>query len=123
TEQYREMANAFLQAQQHDGLWRPGLLDPAARDIRETSGSAFISFALASGVRQGLIDKQRYLPAVKKAWLALLASIDDQGKLRDVQPVGVAPHGFDPENAEPFAGGAFLLLAKELLLLEHADML
>lgn len=123
TRQYHDMARAFLQAQQADGLWRPGLLDPAARDIRETSGSAFISFALASGIRQGLIDKQEYLPAVKKTWLALLASIDNQGKLRDVQPVGVAPHDFDSENAEPFAGGAFLLLAKELLLLEQAGIL
>ncbi len=67
-----------------------------------------------AGINQGLIDRDTYLPRVQKAWNALTASVADDGKLRNVQPVGAGPHGFDPDNAEPFAAGAFLLLAKEL---------
>ncbi len=120
---FRQMAAAFVKAQQSDGLWRPGLLDPQTHNARETSGSAFISFGLASGIRQGLLDRETYLPKVYKAWSALTASVADNGKLRNVQPVGAGPHGFDPDNAEPFAAGAFLLLAKELyeLTAEGAD--
>ena len=42
------------------------------RPIRlpENSGSAFITYALAYGVREHLLDRKRYLPVVKKAWAA-----------------------------------------------------
>jgi rhamnogalacturonyl hydrolase YesR len=115
---YREMAEAFVAAQQGDGLWRPGLLDPDTHNARETSGTAFIAFALAKGINLGLLDKDRYLEPVQKAWKALTASVADNGKLRNVQPVGAGPHGFDPDNAEPFASGAFLQLAAELYYME-----
>jgi rhamnogalacturonyl hydrolase YesR len=117
---FQQMAAAFAKAQQDDGLWRPGLLDPETHNARETSGSAFIAFGLASGINQGLIDREIYLPRVQKAWAALTASVADDGKLRNVQPVGAGPHGFDPDNAEPFAAGAFLLLAKEMYQMNTA---
>jgi rhamnogalacturonyl hydrolase YesR len=120
---FRRMAAAFAEAQQGDGLWRPGLLDPQTHNARESSGSAFISFALASGINQGLIEREIYLPRVQKAWSALTANVADDGKLRNVQPVGAGPHGFDPDNAEPFAAGAFLLLAKEMYLLSGGESL
>lgn len=112
--QLQQMAAGFAAVQQEDGLWRPGLLDPQARPIRETSGSAFIAFAFASGINSGALSAEEYWPRVSKTWLALLQSVDCNGRLRDVQPVGAAPHDFDPENYEPFAAGAFLMLATEL---------
>ena len=113
-DQYRQMATAFINAQQRDGLWRPGLLDPGTHNARETSGTAFIAFGLAKGINLGVLEEQRYLDAVEKAWRALTASVGEDGKLRNVQPVGAGPHGFDPDNAEAFASGAFLQLAAEL---------
>jgi rhamnogalacturonyl hydrolase YesR len=119
---FQQMSAAFLAAQQPDGLWRPGLLDPQTHDAKEASGSAFITFAFAAGLRQGLLKEEIYMLAVMKAWSTLNSSVADNGKLRNVQPVGAGPHGFDPDNAAPFAAGAFLLLANELYELAIEDM-
>lgn len=115
---YLDMARAVLAAQQPDGLWRPGLLDPAAHPERETSGSAFYTFGLAWGVNQGLLDRARVEPAVRRAWNALAACVTPDGTLEHVQPIGAGPHGFDPHTTEPFAVGAFLLAGSEVYRLE-----
>ncbi|MFT3781869.1 MAG: BNR-4 repeat-containing protein [Nibricoccus sp.] len=113
-ELYLTMAKAVLEAQQSDGLWRVGLLDPAAHPARETSGSSFMAFGLAWGLNHGLLDRASADPAVRKAWNALVGCMTPEGKLEHVQPIGAAPHGFDPKNTEPFAVGAFLLAGGEV---------
>lgn len=112
--QFREMAATLLKIQQPDGLWRPGLLDPDTHTAWETSGSSFYVFALAWGIRNGLLDADAYQPAVLRGWNALVNCITDQGKLENVQPIGAAPHGFQADHSEPFATGAFLLAASEV---------
>ncbi|HWA86099.1 MAG TPA: glycoside hydrolase family 88 protein [Opitutus sp.] len=111
---YHEMAAAILAAQQPDGLWRGGLLDPAAHPARETSGSAFFAFGLAAGVNHGLLDRARAEPAIRRAWNALAACVTPDGKLEHVQPIGSAPGNFDPHHTDVFAVGAFLLAAAEV---------
>jgi len=111
---YHDMAKAVLAAQQSDGLWRVGLLDPASHPARETSGSSFMTFGLAWGVNRGWLDRATVEPAVRRAWNALTACVTPEGKLEHVQPIGAAPHGFDPKNTEPFAVGAFLLAGSEV---------
>lgn len=111
---YRDMMEAVLTAQQSDGLWRPGLLDPATHPARETSGSSFYTFALAWGLNRGLLDRARFEPAVRRAWLALAECVTPDGKLEHVQPIGAAPEGFDPHHTEPFGVGAFLLAGSEI---------
>jgi len=111
---FRQMCRTFLRTQQPDGLWRPGLLDPETHAARETSGSAFITYGLAWGVRHDLLDRESTLPAVRRAWNALTDCVSPEGKLEFVQPIGVAPEGFDPGHNEPFATGAFLLAASEV---------
>jgi rhamnogalacturonyl hydrolase YesR len=112
--QFKEMAAAFIKAQQPDGLWRPGILDPQTHTARETSGTAFITFALAWGLNHKVLDEKTYKPAVIKGWNSLTASVTSEGKLENVQPIGAAPHGFDPHNSEVFATGAFLMAASEV---------
>jgi rhamnogalacturonyl hydrolase YesR len=114
---YRDLMEAVMAAQQPDGLWRPGLLDPAAHPVRETSGSSFYTFALAWGVNRGLLDRARVEPRVRRAWNALSGSVTAEGKLEDVQPIGAAPDGFDPHHTEPFGVGAFLLAGSEVYAL------
>lgn len=120
-ELYREMMEAVLASQQADGLWRPGLLDPAAHPVRETSGSAFNTFALAWGINRGFLDRERVMPSVRRAWNALTACVNEEGKLEYVQPVGAAPEGFDEQNSEPFGVGAFLLAGYEVYQLVSAN--
>jgi rhamnogalacturonyl hydrolase YesR len=111
---YRDMMEAVLAAQQSDGLWRPGLLDPQTHPALETSGSSFYTFALAWGINRGLLDRTRFEPAVRRAWLALTECVNAEGKLEHVQPIGAAPEGFDPTHTEPFGVGAFLLAGSEV---------
>jgi rhamnogalacturonyl hydrolase YesR len=111
---YRDLMEAVLAAQQSDGLWRPGLLDPSTHPARETSGSAFNTFALAWGLNRGLLDRARFEPAARRAWLALAECVNADGKLEHVQPIGAAPEGFDPHHTEPFGVGAFLLAGSEI---------
>ena len=111
---YLDLAKAVLAAQQADGLWRVGLIDPASHPARETSGSSFMAFGLAWGVNRGLLDRANAESAVRRAWNALTACVTPEGKLEHVQPVGAAPQGFDPHHTEPFAVGAFLLAGSEV---------
>lgn len=112
--QYREMAAKLLTLQQPDGLWRSSLLDPESYPLRETSGSGFYCFALAWGVNRGLLERETFEPAVRRAWAGLLASIRPDGKLGDVQPIGADPKAFDPEHSDVYGVGAFLLAGSEV---------
>ncbi|HKI70490.1 MAG TPA: glycoside hydrolase family 88 protein, partial [Verrucomicrobiae bacterium] len=91
---FKDMADKILTCQQPDGLWRSSLLDPESYPLKETSGSGFYTYALAWGVNQGLLDRAKFEPAVRKAWAALVACVDADGKLTHVQPIGSDPKKF-----------------------------
>lgn len=112
--QFKQMADALLQCQQSDGLWRSSLLDPASYPLKETSGSSFYTYALAWGVNEGLLDSARFEPQIQQAWKALISCIDPDGKLTHVQPIGADPKRFNSEATEIYAVGAFLLAGSEL---------
>jgi len=71
---FKDMAEKILTCQQPDGLWRASLLDPESYPLKETSGSGFYTYALAWGVNQGLLDRAKFEPAVRKAWTALVGA-------------------------------------------------
>jgi rhamnogalacturonyl hydrolase YesR len=112
--QFQEMAARVQSCQQPDGLWRASLLDPASYPLRETSGSGFFTYALAWGVNQGLLERAKFEPAVKKAWLALADCVSPDGRLSHVQPVGGDPRRFDENATEVYGVGAFLLASSEV---------
>jgi unsaturated rhamnogalacturonyl hydrolase len=112
--QFREMAAALAAVQGKDGLWRPGLLDPEAYPLPEVSGSAFITYAYAYGVKEGILDHDEYLPRVKKAWAGLLSHIYEDGRLGSMQPIGAAPGEFTPTSSYVFGIGAFMLAGSEM---------
>ncbi|HVS52886.1 MAG TPA: glycoside hydrolase family 88 protein [Opitutaceae bacterium] len=112
-QQFREMAAKLLAVQQPDGFWRSSLLDPEEYPSKETSGTGFYCFGLFWGVNHGLLDRATYLPAAAKAWAALVSSVEPDGRLIHVQPIGADPKNFDPNWTEPFGVGAFLLAGSE----------
>lgn len=112
--QYQEMADRIASLQGNDGLWRPGLLDPGAYPLPETSGSAFYTYALAWGVNQELLNRSRYATVVDKAWQGLLHHVYADGRLGCVQPVGAAPDEYRPTSSYTFGVGAFLLAGSEV---------
>jgi unsaturated rhamnogalacturonyl hydrolase len=112
--QFREMAAAVAKLQGDDGLWRSGLLDPQAYALPEVSGSAFLTYALAWGVNQRILDRKVYKPVVKKAWVGLLAHVYSDGRLGSIQPVGAAPGQFKRTSSYVYGVGAFLLAGSEV---------
>ena len=113
-QQFREMAEKIRTLQQPDGFWRSSLLDPEHYSLQETSGSGFYTYALAWGVNDGLLDKAKFRPTVLKAWAALAASVQADGKLIHVQPIGEDPRHFDENHSDVFGVGAFLLAGSEV---------
>jgi rhamnogalacturonyl hydrolase YesR len=110
----KQMAAATAAVQGSDGLWRPGLLDPGSYPLPEVSGSAFITYALAYGVNEGILDRKTYSPIVHKAWAGLLAHIYADGRLGCIQPVGAAPGAFTETSSYVYGVGAYLLAGSEI---------
>lgn len=116
--QFKQMAEKIASLQQADGTWHASLLDPASYPIKETSGTSFFCYALAWGINQKILSYKSYYPVVQKAWVALKASVQPDGKLGFVQPIGAAPDMVRADHTEVYGVGAFLLAGTELLKLQ-----
>jgi unsaturated rhamnogalacturonyl hydrolase len=110
----RQMSAEMLSIQGKDGLWRPGLLDADSYPLPEISGSAFITYAMAYGVNQGILDKATYWPAVHKAWAGMLKCVYASGRLGSIQPVGAAPGAYTETSSYVYGVGAYLLAGSEI---------
>jgi unsaturated rhamnogalacturonyl hydrolase len=123
---FREMAETIRGDQQPDGMWRSSLLEPDSYPLKESSGSGFYTYALAWGVNQGLLDATKFKPGIHKAWTALVDTVDGEGKLTHVQPIGSDPKTFADDSTEVYGVGAFLLAGSEvyrMVVFENAEPL
>jgi unsaturated rhamnogalacturonyl hydrolase len=116
---YRKMMAGLLATQADDGMWRQLIDKPASWP--ESSGTAMFTFAMVTGVKNGWLDDKTYGPAARKAWLALVALLDENANLREVC-VGTNK-GFDeefymarPRTAGDFHGQAPILWTASALL-------
>ena len=110
-----EMAEALLPWQQEDGMWRCSLIDPKQYDIPEASATALISYGLAKGIELGVLDREKYLPVVLKAFGVMKSMcIDEEGRLGYVQGVAGWPGPVTPEGTAGYAVGTFILLCEVL---------
>ena len=110
----QEMAAAVSRVQGDDGLWRPSLLDPTEAPVPETSSSGFFCYAIAWGINNGFLNRNTYLPVVRKAWKGLNGAVHPDGKLGWVQPIGAAPASLTFEDNQEYGSGAFLLAGSEM---------
>ncbi|WP_260706583.1 glycoside hydrolase family 88/105 protein [Edaphobacter flagellatus] len=120
-EQFQAMASRIREIQGSDGLWRPGLLDADAYPLAEVSGSAFYVYAMAWGINHGLLERQIYLPAVRRGWAGLVGHIYADGRLGSIQPIGSSPGGYKPQSSYVFGVGAFLMAGAEIRTLLDRD--
>lgn len=81
-QEYRKMMATLKSYQNEEGLWNQ-LIDEADA-WTETSGSAMFVYAMITGVKNGWLDATEYAPVTRKAWLALVTYLNDNGDLRDV---------------------------------------
>ncbi|MFH1754117.1 MAG: glycoside hydrolase family 88 protein [Candidatus Latescibacterota bacterium] len=110
----REISERLADIQCEDGLWRSSLLDPDSYPGGETSGSGLICYAIAWGVNNSILDRQKYMPVVEKTWEALVGAVHESGKLGWVQPIGNAPRITKEKETEVYGVGAFLLAGAEM---------
>jgi len=116
---YKEMSARIITLQQPDGLWRSSLLDPESYPGGEASGSGFYIYGLAWGINNKILDRNTYLPAVKKGWTGLNTLVHEDGKVGWTQPIGADPRkNFNAESWEVYGAGAYLLAGSEVIKLK-----
>jgi len=120
---YRRMAASLATRQQPDGFWRANLADPLDMSMPESSGTAFFIAGYAWGVRNGLLDRESYLPVIVRGWRALVGAVHADGKLGWVQPVGDRPFPSDRHSTHEYAAGLLLFAAAEVSLLVKKGIL
>jgi rhamnogalacturonyl hydrolase YesR len=116
--QLKEMSAALATLQGKDGLWRSGVLDPESYAGPEVSGSALITFGMAWGVNNGILDAKMYKPVIAKAWAGILKHIYADGRLGGIQQTGAEPAPFKPTASYTYGVGGFLLAGSEVRQLE-----
>lgn len=79
---YHLMMESLLKYQAENGLWRQLLDNPDS--WVETSGTGMFTFAFVTGVKQGWLDRKKYGPAARKAWLGLAKHVNADGNVTDV---------------------------------------
>jgi len=114
-----KMMTRLSYAQQSDGLWRPSVLDPDTKPFKETSGTALMTFAYASGINQGLLSRTTFMPVINKAWKALVGAVQSDGKLGWVQQIGEKPDNVSADDSQIYAVGAYLLTGSEIYKLSE----
>jgi hypothetical protein len=115
----QRMSGRVAQLQGADGMWRSNLLSPSLNPAPETSATALFTYAMAYGVRTGLLDAPTYLPTVLKAWQGMTTiSLKPNGFLSNCQLVGEAPGDPSTTQSIGYCVGAFGLAALEVAKLE-----
>lgn len=79
---YQKMMAALLKYQSDNGMWRQLVDYPYA--WTESSCTAMFAYAMSVGVDNGWLKEKEYGPAVVKAWKALAAHVDRDGKVREI---------------------------------------
>jgi unsaturated rhamnogalacturonyl hydrolase len=120
---YKEMAAKLTSLQSADGFWHASLLDPASYPNPEMSATAFFVYGLAWGINNGILDKEKYLPAVIKGWKSMVTSVWPDGKVGFIQPIGADPKAVTREMTEVYGVGGFLMAGTEITRLIEKGIL
>ena len=112
--QFVDMNKRILSLQMENGFWSQSLLDAENYPQKESSGTGFFVYSMAWGVNNGLLDKETYMPAITKGWIALNSSIHPNGKFGYVQEIGDSPTSVTFDDTELYGSGAYLLAGVEM---------
>lgn len=114
---FREMCDRLATLQQPDGLWRSNLLMQSQFPNPETSGTSFFVFAMTAGINDGILERRKFEPIVRRGWLGLNNCVLPDGTLGYVQPIGGDPRPTTATATQEYAVGAFLLAGAEMIAL------
>lgn len=113
-EHFQELMSAVIKCQDADGSWHASMLDLEYYSVPENSASSFFCFALAWGIRNGILKGEDYRLALEKGWKALVSYVSEAGRIGYVQQIGHAPVTVKAEDTENYAVGAFLMAGSEI---------
>lgn len=113
-ELFQKHIKRLLELRDNAGFWHASLLDPESYPVPETSATALITYALAYGINNGLLDKNIYISTLEKSWKALCSVISDKGKLGYIQPIGADPGKVNADMTAVYGVGAFLMAGSEI---------
>lgn len=115
------MSKAIKACQREDGFWNVSLHDPNHFGGKELTGTSLFVYGMAWGIRNGLLDRDEYLPIVLKAWNAMVKdAVHPDGFLGYVQGTGKEPKDGQPvtydskPDFDDFGTGCFLLAGSEI---------
>jgi unsaturated rhamnogalacturonyl hydrolase len=118
---FKAMSKALKACQREDGFWNVSLHDASHFGGKETTGTALFIYGMAWGIRQGVLSREEYLPAIVKAWNALVTeAVHADGFLGYVQGTGKEPKDGQPvtydsiPDFEDYGTGCFLLAGTEM---------
>lgn len=119
------MSKAIKACQREDGFWNVSLHDPNHFGGKELTGTSLFVYGMAWGIRNGLLDRNEYLPVVLKAWNAMVKdAVHPDGFLGYVQGTGKEPKDGQPvtydskPDFDDFGTGCFLLAGSEIYKLK-----
>jgi unsaturated rhamnogalacturonyl hydrolase len=114
---FKTFCDTIRSKQQPDGFWRTSLFEPFEFPNPESSCTAFFAYAMALGVSWGILDAGTFVPAVRKAWSALVKVVGPSGKVGYGQPWSNQPGNPAIGNEIPEGHGAFLLAGEGVSLI------
>ena len=124
---FKAMSEALIKVQREDGTWNVSLHDPKHFGGMEMTGTAMFVYGMAWGINNKVLDKATYMPAIEKAWNAIVNDcMHPDGFLGYVQGTGKEPKDGQPitytskPDFEDYGLGAFLVAGKEMYLLHKA---
>ena len=115
------MCDALVKCQRKDGFWNVSLHDESNYGGKELTGTALFVYGMAYGINNGILDRNKYLPVVTKAWNAMVNdAVHENGYLGYVQGTGKEPKDGQPvaydsvPDFDDFGTGCFLLAGSEV---------
>ncbi|WNV82372.1 glycoside hydrolase family 88 protein [Umezawaea sp. Da 62-37] len=109
----KRSAESLRWLQRPDGFWNAELLFGG----QESSSTALITHALAAGINAGVLDRDAYLPVVRRGWTALTTSaLRDSGLFGYVQARG-SHRRAGADDSAAFGVGAFLSAGQQVAAL------
>ncbi len=119
------MCEALVKCQRNDGFWNVSLHDESNFGGKEITGTALFVYGMAWGVNNGVLDREKYLPVITKAWNAMVNdAVHENGYLGYVQGSGKEPKDGQPvaydsvPDFDDFGTGCFLLAGSEVYKLK-----
>ena len=123
---YKKMMYALIPVQREDGFWNVSLHDPNHFGGKELTGTALFVYAMAYGINQDILPREKFLPVVLQAWNGLANDcLHENGFLGYVQGTGKEPKDSQPvlydrePNFDDYGLGCFLLAGTEIYKLSE----